>query len=381
MLSYGQQFEFEQVDSLIEQEKYNSAFELLNKMDPEQQDPEVVLQKTDVALKYFVKSISHQLFAFKDLDDDDDLLDLRESGDGESFSMYMFPVNEILDTLLIQFPKKYELNRALGNFYYEVHLKYGQNWLMEEPEVLELMYENCKIAVDNGVSDYLTQYCIGYYHVLQEDYNQAISPFLKSIELDTTYPTSYYNLSICYLYTDQADKGTKYAVRSIALYDDTSYKSDASRVAAALYKQAEDFDNAVKYYKLSDEIQPNNYYTINQLLELQLDLGLLNDALKTADSFFELDPKNPRTCSDLVEIYTITDQEQELLDLFERKIEEYNSDKEIIGNIYFHIGEYYRRKEEKIKAKENFLEAKKCFGEVFEKDHYVFQIIEEALND
>ena len=199
--------------------------------------------------------------------------------------------------------------------------------------------------------------------------------------MDPTYPTSFYNLSVCYLYTDQAEKGVNYAVKSIDLYDDISYKADAARVAAVIYKQIKDFDNALKYYKLSDQIQPDNYYTVNQLLELQLDMGQIKESQETADNFFKLGPKNPRICSDLVEIYTITEKEQALLDLFDNKIREYDSDKEVLGNIYFHLGQFYRTQEDKQKAKENFLKAKQSFEAVLEKDHYVFEVLDEALKE
>lgn len=379
-LSFSQQ-SIEQVDKLLKEEKYDTAFKLLDEIDPENQDPEYVLKKLDIALNYFVKSISHQLFAFKDLKEGEDLHDLREYGENQSFSMYMFPINEILDTLIIQHPNNYELYKSLGEFYYEVHLKYGQNWLIEESEVLNRMNKNFKIAAENGVSDYLTHYCLGYYQVLEESYDKAIPHFLKSIILDSTYPTSYYNLSICYLYTDQPNIGANYAVKSIDLYDNIGYKADAARVAAVLYKQIEDFDNALKYYKLSDQIQPGNYYTINQLLELQLELGLMKESEKTADSFFKLDPTNPRICSDLVEIYTITKKEKELLEFFNRKLEEYNSDNEVLGNIYFHIGQYHLSNEDKIKAKENFLIARKSFESILDKDHYVFEVIDKAIEE
>jgi len=243
------------------------------------------------------------------------------------------------------------------------------------------MYEYCTQAAENSAADYLTYYCLGYYHTLREEYDQAVSGYLNSIEKDSTYATSHYNLSICYLYTDQSDKGVIHAVKAIDFYEDESYKADAARVAAVMYDEIENYEKALKYFHLSDKIQPDNYYTINQLLELQLELGLLEESRKSASDFFELDPKNPRISTDLVDIYLKTGQEEELISLFERKIEKYNDDKEILGNIYFHIGQFYLTKDDRQKAKENFSKARKNFEAVLEEDHYVFQVIDEVLNE
>jgi hypothetical protein len=82
-----------------------------------------------------------------------------------------------------------------------------------------------------------------------------------------------------------------------------------------------------------------------------------------------------------VEIYTVSKKDQEMLTFFDLKIREFHSNKEVIGNIYFHLGQYYLSIEDNPKAKENFILAKKNFEKVLEKDHYVFQILDEVISD
>lgn len=83
---------------LIVNKKYESAFKVLNGFDPKNRNPEIVLLKEDIALNYFVSSIMHQMFAFKDLEKNEDIMDYR--GKKGSFGMYMFTLDKVLDSLI-----------------------------------------------------------------------------------------------------------------------------------------------------------------------------------------------------------------------------------------------------------------------------------------
>lgn len=379
-LSFAQS-PIEKADKLIQERKYNSAFKLLQEADENNTDVDITLKKVDIASEYFAISMMHQMFALKDLKEGEDLFEIRKNMDNQSLPMYMLPINEILDSLITKHPKQYKLHKSLGYYYYDVHLKYGDNWIMDSKEVIEKMYDYSKIAAENNEADFMTHYCLGYYHTLNENYDKAIPHFLNSIKANPLYPTSHYNLSICYMYNKQIENGIPHAIKSIELYKDEQLKSDAARVTGVLYKEINDYKNALKYFKQSDEILPDSYYTINQLLEVQLHLNLIEDSKVTATNFFKLTPTNPRICSDLVDIYSLTKKEKELIDFFNTKIEEHSSEKEILGNIYFHLGQYYYSIEAIDKAKGNFEKAKTSFESVLEKDHYVFEVINKTLEE
>lgn len=367
-----------EVSALLDQKKYDTAFKNLDEKDPDNKDPEVVLQKIDIALSYFIQSITHQLFAFKNIEEGEDLFELRSAMEEQSLSMYMFPINEVLDTLILQHPNNFKLHEALGDYYYTVHLIYGQNWIMDEQEVLKHMFDNCLKASQNGIEDYQNEYCIAYYHTLNEAYQDAIPYYLKSIEYDTKYPTSHYNLAICYMYVGELLNGAEHAVKSIDLYEDDYYKSDAARLAGTLYEESNDLENALKYYQLANQIQEENYYTLSGLLGVEVRLDKTN-AKQTANALFELAPTNPSICSRISDIYTHSEKGTELLAFYDQKIEEYQSNNEVLGNIYFHIGSYYQFLENNEESKKAFKIARSNFEKVLDKEHEVFKIIEEAL--
>src|ERR1700743_422923 len=94
-------------NTLIANKKYDSAFKTLEAFDPKNRNPQIALLKEDISLDYFISNIMYQTFAFKDLEKNEDISDYR--GKSGAFSMYMFPVNEILDSLIKRFPANYQL--------------------------------------------------------------------------------------------------------------------------------------------------------------------------------------------------------------------------------------------------------------------------------
>lgn len=127
-------------NELIANKKYESAFKLLHRFDPGNGKPEIVLLKEDIALNYFVTSIMHQLFAFKDLEKSENIMDYR--GSEGSFESHVFVIDKVLDSLIKIYPDNCKLYKGLGDFYYEAHLKYGGRWLKDDNELFKLMEAN-----------------------------------------------------------------------------------------------------------------------------------------------------------------------------------------------------------------------------------------------
>ncbi len=376
--TFGQTI-LKKADKLVEQKKYASAFALLEKKDPDNKKPAIVLKKADIAMDYFVSSIMHQTFAFKDLEEGEDLMEARINDEGQTYALYVLPIQDVLDTLIMQHPKNYKLHKTLGKFYYEVYLKYGENWMMTSDELLKKMYDHSIIAAENGEADFLTYYNIGFYLTGMERYSEAISAYKNSVQLDSTYPTSQYNLAICYLYVDSAQQGTGYAEKAVELYKSPALKADAARVTGVLYKTSGDFNNAHKFLELSNQIQPENYYTLAQLLEVQLTLELNNDAANSAAVFFELDPANPAIVGELMGIYSQQNADTLLFPILNKKIEEYKDDFEVLGTVYFLLARYYIAQNDIAAAKTLLIASRKNFEKVLEDDTPVFKVIDDFL--
>lgn len=362
-------------NSLIVDKKYESAFKLLDSFDPKNKKPDVVLLKEDIVLNYFVTSIMHQMFALKDLQKNENILDYR--GKKGSFYMQKFQVDSILENLIKVYPTNCKLYKGLGAYYYEVYNKYNGQWLKEDGELLKLMQTNFQKAVEGNCADYLSYYILGFINVSQEKYKESIPYFLKSIELNKNYADAPYNLAYAYLYTEDRPNALKYAKVSLDLYTDQTYKSDAARMLGQIYTEMEDNNNALVYFTLADKIDPGNYYNIKLLLDLYVKTGN-KDLDQTVKRFFNLDPTNPTIYKDLEEIYYTYKKQNDLIDFYKSQLLVSKDNDKVQGNLNFFLGKIYIDSDKKL-AKEYFLKAKEIFGKVYKSDHQVFVAINEGL--
>jgi len=363
--------------SFITNRKYDSAFKLLNEADPKNEKPDFVLLKEEIAINYFVKSIMHQMFGLKDLAVDEDIYQLRDQ-EGIS-NIYSFPVDEVLLKLIKKYPENYKLYKGLADYYYEVHLKYGDNWLKSNDELIELIEKNYSFALSNNEFDFLTYYVLGYIALLKEDYKASIPNFLASIKLNDLYPTSYYNLAYAYLSLNDRDNALQNAMKSLDLYSDQTYKGDAARMIATIYSEQGNESKMIEYYELSNEIDPNNYYTLRPLLSYYVKNGTDN-LIQATTTFYELAPDNPTIYNDLFEIYYEYDKPDQLVEFFKSQLDKFKSDPLVYGNLNLYLGRIARESDKTI-ASEYLIKARESFSKVLDPNHQVFKIIDEALKE
>jgi len=363
---------------LIENKQYNSAFLLLNKLDPENKNPEVVLEKTTILLNYFVTSIMHQMFALKDLEEGEELMAIR--GSEGNFSMYKFQVDSVLNTLIKQHPKNFKLRKQLGYFYHEVHLKYGGRWLEDDAVVLPKIQENYELAYKNGEFDYWSLYGIAYCYLNQNKAKDAIYYFEKSIELHKDYPSNYYNLAYAYMSTDDKEKAIENAKKAYELYQYPDYKSDAAKMVGLLYSDLNDDENALVYLQKAYDLTPDSYYVLKPLLslEVKIDSPMYTDRTK---QFLMIAPGNPTIYQDLEGIYWENKKEDELMNFLEDQKTNFSNDPKVLGNLYFYIARIYDGKKDTEKAKLNFEKAKSIFTKAYDANHRVFEVIDSYLNE
>lgn len=372
-MTFAQNDAIVDANKLIENKKYESAIIVLNEADPTNENPNIVIAKTDLYLKYFVTSIMHEMFALTDLEPDQDVMDIR--GSNGSFAMFAFSPDSILSLLIDKYPDNYNLRKTLGYYYHEVHLKYEQNWLEPDSIVIKRFFDNYKIAYDNGIYDYWSAYGLGYAFLLQQDYESAIPYFEKSTKLKNDYPSSHYNLAYAYLYTDQRKKGIESAKKAMDIYDYPQYKADAARMIAVMYSELEDFENAIDFYRQSDKIQPNDYYTLKPLLDIELSLNNENYQDRTKQ-FFSIAPENPTIYQDLMKMYWKYEKIDELIGFLTSQHNNYLSDNKVNGNLYFYKAVIQYDKENFADSKTNFEKSREIFKKVYESDHKVFEVID-----
>lgn len=360
---------------LIDAKKYESAYVLLDNDDPDNEKPDVVLMKEDIVLNYFVSSMMHQVFALKDLKKNEDVMDYR--GKTGTFSMFPFQVDSVLLKLIAAYPDNCKLYRGLAFYYTEVLNKYGEYWLIDEEELTQKAIDNGKKAIDGGCGDYNTYHNTGVALLWQEETEASIPYLKKATELEPKKADAHYNLAYAYLFTDQLDNAFPQAKTSYDLYKDKDLKGDAARMTGQILMEKGDYRNALKYFETADKLIPNDYYNLSPLLRLYLVTGN-QEAPSTAKKLFELDPENPTIYQAMVEAYRFADREPELVRFYKAQLPKYVNNDKVFGNLHFYLGTL-AMEHDKAAAKEYFLKAKEIFGQVYDKEHYVFGVIDDAL--
>jgi len=362
-------------NDLIANKKYESAFNLLDSLDPKNNKPDIVLLKENIVLNYFVSSIMHRMFALKDLEKNEDIMTYR--GSNGAFNLHAFYVDSILESLIKKEPANCELYKGLGNYYYEVYSKYEGEWLKSDKELFKLMQTNFQKTIDDNCADFFSYYVLGYINLVQEKYKESIHYFLNAIEKNKDYADSFYNLACAYLYTNDRQSALKYAKSSLDLYTDKDYKSDAARVLGQIYSELNDDKNALENYELADKIDPENYYNLKPLLNLYVKMGS-EKSEETTKAFFDLAPEKPTIYNDLVEIYHSYKKENDLISFYKSQLSNYKDNNKVQGSLNFYLGMVNIGFDKKI-AKEYFLKSKEIFSKVFNKDHQVFKAIDDGL--
>ena len=375
-LTFSQNSPLEKANKLIEDRKYASAMKVLNEADPQNQDPGLVIAKSDLVLNYFTKSIMHKIFGLKDLEKNEDLMQLR-GGEG-NFDMQAFDPDSILNNLIQKQPDNYKLRIALGNYYLEVHDKYPEGWFEPDSIVVQKFKDNYIEAYKNGISDYWSLYGIGNAYLIEKDYKNSIPYFEKSIELKNDYATCHYNLAYAYMYTDQQEKGISSAKKSMDLYVDPDYKSDAAKMMGVMYRELKQNEKSLEYYYQANTIKPNDYNTLKPMLELETALN--KETYKgTTKEFFLLAPGNPTIYQNLIQIYGSINKQDELIDFLEKEKPDFKSDNKVNGNIFFYIAAIQYNKDDFKNSKANFETAKEIFKMVYPSDHGVFSVIDSYM--
>ena len=375
---YGQQETdiIAQANQLVADKKYESAFKLLQAYDSANVKPDIFLMKEEILLNYFVTSLMHQAFALMDIKKNEEIMDYR--GKEGSYSMYFIEIDSVLLRLIKKHPDNCKLYKGLGDFYYDADSKYGGQWLMDEADLQEAILTNYQKAIAGGCADCDAYFAMGITCLKLEKEASAIPYFRKALELDPNSVGSIYNLGYAYIVTGQYDSALYCAKTALDLYrNNKAYKGDAAMMAGRACSGLEDYSNALKYYELACKYCPNDFYKLKDLLGIYL-VTRNKKAAKTTKKIFDLAPENPTIYQGLEEKYREFGEIADLIGFYKSQLAVYKKNNRVVGNLYFYMANICLDSDKGI-AKSYFLQAKEAFKKVYGNDHYVFEVIEEAI--
>ncbi len=355
-----------QADVLLKLRKYESAFLLLGGYEGENQF--IIAKRIDIVVNFFADSMMHKMFALKDLEEGEDLMELRQSEN--SYVMYKFDPEQYA-CLVDNNPRYTVLAKSLGDYYYDAFYRYGDDWVYDSHTSLEKAYIYYSIARKGGVFDYMTLANEAHYLLTIKNTEEAIALLDQSIEMNPDYPTNHYNLAFAYNETNQKDLAIEEAVKAYKLYKVAAKRYDAIIMAVKLsmetgnLKLAEELllETVVAFPKASDPV----YY----LIYLYLKQKNFNKAEEIAMATFSGYPTYPSVSGMILNAYDKAGQVDKYIALVSTMIHAYTDD-EILGNLYYHRALGYIKLDNKDKALFDIKEAEQHFNYVLNSDHQVF---------
>ncbi len=358
-----------EANNLITQKKYSSAYKILDDSDPNNQIPEIAIAKTNLLLNYHVSTDLYRKFYLKDFNSNDSLKS------NELKNKIEFHPDSILTKLFNQYPDDYKLLKTLGEFYYEIHLQYPHDkWLIKDSCICENIKKNFLMAFNNNIYDYRSLFGLGYVYLLENNNQEAIKFLEKSIELNSKYPLSYYNLAYAYFNLKDYDKALNLALKAYEEQFNPVYKAETAKLLGMIYKKLNQKEKAYIYFNSANKLLPKDYHTLISILEMEIALDK-PEYKNTTSEIFLMASDNPVVYKDIMQIYVGAKKRKEFVDFLEKEKANYQTNNKVLANIFFYTALTYYEKKEWEKAKINFEKAKSIFHELYNENHNIFEVI------
>ena len=357
-------------------QQYEAAYAVLDKSDPKDQQPEVLLQKEKLLLDYYLISLNFQGFGLKDLAPGETVEKLR--GKQGQYSMHLLDIPQKLAQLRKRFPQDYRLRKGLGDYYYRVLLCHCGEQDKSEAQLLSLVIENYGQAHAHQLGDFMSYYAVGYAYLVQKQAQASVAPFKKSIALNPEYPDSPYNLAYALWQLNKAAEAIPYAQTSFRLYTDPEMKADAARLLGELHKQQKQPAEAHKAWLQSLALQPQHYATLRNLLESSV-TSHAPDATGWAARLYQLNPADDQMFSDIMDIYQAQNQWAEAEAFFSSQLPKAPADPTAQGLLHMYIAILNMQLKRPTVARPHFLAAQTQLKKVVKPDNPLFQMIDRGL--
>jgi tetratricopeptide (TPR) repeat protein len=363
------------VDRLVTEKKYLSAFRLLDAQENGDSNPDIALKKAELALKYFVNSIYHKTFSFKDLEEDEDIMDVR--GAVGSSMIFNFDIEKVFTPLIKNYPEDQRLYVALADYYLDVYEKYRGLWEKSDKDVLKGAQSHYDKAIALGDLDSGTYFRAGKTALYMNDLAGAAKLLETSVQKSSSYAPARYDLSYVYLFQGKPAEAAPHAVAAYEIYDVTPLKADAAMLAGQAYMDWGNTEEALKYFLLCDKIAPDKYENLRRLMGLYVKLGRGEEANAVGERIFEMNPVNPTMARVFLDNYVGSSLEGELPGIFNGLAAKYAGNPEAVGNALYHLSVFYNHIGESAMALKTIDEAERNFRKSLKEDHVVFKAIEQ----
>ncbi len=338
-------------DKLITERAYDSAFQLLEEIDKENQNAEVVALKANLLVDNYVDCINSKMFSLKDIEDGEEVEELR--GQQGQYSMYLFDIMGKIEMLLKEDLNNAELHYALANYFtFLLDVRCGE-LPMEEGLLQKKRFESHAIAYEAGLKNAEMLHGMGYYQMMTSNYDLAISYFIEALNMEPTHASATYNLGIAKYFKQDLDAALNYLKKAEQLYDDTYLKSDAVRTQGVIYRDKEMQEKAEERLEAAFELEPEYFSNIMVLFDQYISYGDAEKGYAMLNKKVLEDPAEPSKYRLILDIYGTIEKLDELPAYMEQLQKKLPNNDATKGNFQIHYATslyYANRLEEALKS-------------------------------
>ena len=251
-------------DELIEKKQYQSAVNIVGGCENEY----VIYKYIEVCTQYFAQSIMHTMFAFKNLEKNETLYDVR-TGEGSFNLIYRDTPDTILDNYEKEHGKSIVIDLARANYYYDALMRYGNQWLKTPDEILAYVKEVYPKAIAGGVYEESVLDNLASIYLNEENFADAETLYDKLTTIDDKNGSYWYNLTVTKMWQDKYTEAIDSAKKAVENPEENpEYHLDAYLILSDAYAYSGDFKSAEK--ALNDSLkkfkdQPIVYQRMGEL--------------------------------------------------------------------------------------------------------------------
>lgn len=370
---------FTEIEKLLANKEYLSAFEQLEKDYPKYSDPDADLLKIDIAINYHINTISHQYFAFKNISPKDDILTHRKT-EGR-FEMKYLPIHDILDTLLIKFPKRNDLHNRIVEHYYLILTNYPGGWIKKSNDILGKIEFHSQKAIEYKMASSKTYFASGFLQLQKQQNQQAIELIEKAIELEPDNGFYYYNLCFPYLYQNQYIKALEISQKAFEYSpeNDNVQKANAKYLTGLIYEELSEDQTAYENFLEARKFDMENLKILYSIIESCLKLKK-PQWIDYTKQFFDIAPDNSETYADLTQVFSQYQRIDDLINFFNSQMVVFENSPRVLANLHFFIaGNIYTKNKEK--AIEHLEISKTYFTKYLPENNAIFRTIEQQIEE
>ncbi len=322
----------ENADKLIEQRQYATAFGSLS-LDNEY----FIAKKIEIATNYFIQSLMHTMFILENLEEGQDLMELRKNLTG-TYNMTYFDPAKIIQEYVEKNGEKPILDYALGLYYSDVLRRYQGRWLISDEELVNNTITYLLKAYEKDCWDAWSMSELAYAYMKNGDYQTAIKYY--TVKLDQKEEFSIdddYNFALCNFFCGNYLPAQQYMEKSIKNYENNpDYLYDTYWVLSAIYINTRQYDLAQKALDNCKSLNMDDYRLYQRYISFYAILKDKEKTLQASADFFQIGPENPSVPQFIIQEYYDRSIEDWLPDFFEQELKRPDLSNGTLQNLYFH---------------------------------------------